>query len=137
MGKNLLKVNSHQNIISYYYSEMYLDLIIFIIHQLFTILKKQYLGTYWALKNGSPLIFYLMDIEKRCLHVAREAITKRVKTAQGKQTCLVWDIIEAIRFKHPHTMVNIHNIGVLESRVGWWENNSKSSAEASPQLISW
>ena len=78
-----------------------------------------------------------MDIEKRCLHVAREAITKRVKTAQGKQTCLVWDFIEAIRFKHPHTMVNIHNIGVLESRVGWWENNSKSSAEASPQLISW
>ena len=44
------------------YAEMYVKLIIFIIHQLLTILENWYLGSYWALNNGSPLIFYLMDI---------------------------------------------------------------------------
>ena len=50
-------------------SEMYVKLIIFIIHQLLTILENSYLGSYWALNNGSSLIFYLMDLEKWCLHL--------------------------------------------------------------------
>ena len=50
------------------YSEMYVKLIIFIIHQLFTILEKTYLGTYLALKNGSPPILFTMEIEKKCMH---------------------------------------------------------------------
>ena len=43
---------------------MYVKLIIFIVHQLLTILENLYLGSYLALKNGSPLMFYHMDIEK-------------------------------------------------------------------------
>ena len=50
-------------------SEMYVKLIIFIIHQLLTILENSYLGSYWALNNGSSLIFYLMDLEKWCVHL--------------------------------------------------------------------
>ena len=44
-------------------------LIIFILHHLLTILENSYLGNYWALKNGSPFIFYHMDIEIRCLYL--------------------------------------------------------------------
>ena len=43
--------------IIYKYSEMYVKLI----DQLLTILEKSYIGSYCALKNGSPLIFYQMD----------------------------------------------------------------------------
>ena len=41
--------------------------IIFTFHQLLTILENWYIGSYWALNNGSPFIFYLIDIEKICL----------------------------------------------------------------------
>ena len=47
---------------------MYVKVIIFISTQLLTILEKEYLSTYWALKNGSPLIFNLMDMEKGLMH---------------------------------------------------------------------
>ena len=54
--------------VNFKYSEMYAKLIICIIYQLFTNLENEYLGNYWALKNGLPLILFTMDIEKRCMH---------------------------------------------------------------------
>ena len=53
--------------VNFKYSEMYVKLIVCIIYQLFTTLENKYLGTYWALKNGSPLILFTKDKQKRCM----------------------------------------------------------------------
>ena len=72
-GKTLLKAPKYQYLTilrkNYKYSEMYMNLIIFIIHQLLTILENSYLGSYWALQNGSPLIVYLMDIKTKIISI--------------------------------------------------------------------
>ena len=44
------------------YSDMYVQLIIFIFHLLFTILEIKYLSTYKALENGSPLIEVIVTV---------------------------------------------------------------------------
>ena len=41
---------------------------LWMIHQLLTIFGNSYLGNYGTLKNGLPLIFYLLDIEKTFFH---------------------------------------------------------------------
>ena len=49
-----------------------------------------------------------------------------------KQTCLVWDFIEAINEIQTPTIVNIHRIGVLCPGWDGGKINSISSTEASP-----
>ena len=73
-----------------------MKLIIFMIHQLLTIFENSYLGIYWALKNGSPLIFYLMDREKDvCIFIFIFYCFY--------QTYSCWKLNELVFFTHPES----------------------------------